>query len=81
MPNHAELNTLRDFPKYVCRNPVNLCCKWDHDPFVKWWSPTEKCGGRSAGHLGSRAGKIDPQNRCSFHDERATLPPTMSFAS
>ena len=73
MPNPAELSTLCDFPKDVCRNPVNLCCKWDHDPFVKRRSPTEKCDAWSAGHLRSRTVMIDPETGVLF--PLTVLPP------
>lgn len=70
MPNPAKQSMLCNFPKYVCRNPVNLCCNGDHDPFVRKWSPIEKCSMRSTCHPG-----------CSFHNDRPTHPGPLTFAS
>jgi len=64
-------------PKSIVLFFHELVLFWELGTHSDKKSPTKKCGGRSAGHLGSRTGMFDPEKWCSFHADRATYPATL----
>jgi hypothetical protein len=81
MPDPAKRDMLCGFPRKQVLKFREYCTKLSFSPPNERQSPTvtRVCG--RAGFPRSRAGMIDPQNRCSFPRDRATLPASLSFAS